>query len=261
MSQNDFQSALSASLFATVNEFYIDWQYFQDLRLGAILLHVLRRQDEQLYRAVMARIPEYNRRVSRGHAEYFPEVELTDEYLEQFIADPVNTEILLRTSPYTDVHHNFSGFVGKIAEHIERFGASSTQSQLVYYVNMFPLTLTPSLQQLVKSRIRYFDENAKVGLIHKPITDLNPDTYKKFRIAFIYDFIEFVREGTASHTAFFTYQFLKSFVLTPKRLEHPGDIPEEARPKVFEDTAAAMNALCEFSYFNSHIMHTAATAS
>ena len=228
-----------------VTRVYIDLEYIQDLRFGALLYGVT--VDAEM-KYIHSRIKQYNNRYTLGTAEYFPVLKKTDKELDTLLHTPVVLDKICFLSPWTSVYFNFIELLVAIKQHNKRLLDSPPPITVVLNVSdvKYPTELVQYLSQTFS---RQWDVRVEVQQLTRYVGDVSE--YLEYQLMFLYDYglfvntfsSAFVGEGKFSNTRIIAQPYIDMSL---------GHKPEDYE-YVLTSTEKGMDIYCDFSFLRSNI--------
>lgn len=230
-----------------VKTIYMDSDFLYDYRLGSLLLLI---KGEKDYEYVIKQLDAYECNPSLKITDSFPELNLTEEDVDQVEYDLERQTHLNVISPKTGLLEDLNDFLASV----NTYNRSQTDTtgvtlivncrrhlmpdfvwdQLVDYVNSADKSIT-----LVKTTFRDWDE--------VPNEDFN-----KFDMVFVYDMINFAR-SQLFRTKAQSMSTINKLMFAFPQLEKERKTPEEAK-EAFENFENVMNVIfSKFSYIRKTI--------
>jgi len=228
---------------------YIDADLLYNYRLGAVL--ALTRGEEQ-YNYVVANMQKYLDAPTLECAKFFPDLNLTDQQLDEFIVNPKYYNFINAASPAS----NFIDNLGMMIRVMNTLNQSRETTR--------PLRLTIN-QRLIKIHPVY-----RRGIVHR-IHDIDPTVIVDFTnyknwfevpeklieaqdFICVYDLIDFLRQGTSSQKVLATMppKLSQCCIVALKQAEVPNPTAEH-----FVNLKVMLEIVCDkFSYINKTIIQS-----
>ena len=230
--------------FGPVTKIYVDLEYLQDLRLGA-LLHLVKVPKEMAY--ILHKLPDYNKKLDYECCSHFPALKHTDEELDALLQDKRNIDLICFKAPFTSMYYEFVEVL-MMLEHHNR-AASSKPLNIHVRMNvanpLYPKELLNEFQRKINQRM----PNVQFDITKVPRYQLPVDDYVENKLLMIYNIEEFVAEGTDLSVAFVAEgKFFEKRVFTipyvNKKLIPDPDRYQEA----LNSTRVHLDLYCDFAY-------------
>lgn len=183
----NFFKLYSQNVCNQIESVYIDITYLQDIYLGAILEMT---QDKEVYSYISSCMEDYNKRFLEGYSKYFPELNLKDEDIIEYVKDKKHSKSLIRFSPPTDMYLALKNIHKDIIiENRYKVSQKEVINKITYVVNVYPLSLDETDMKFLKERFIscLYDRHINFGVISKPSNSLSSNTYKKFSQLYVSD--------------------------------------------------------------------------
>lgn len=232
---------------------YIDLPYIQDIYLGGLILSHFNEKD---YNYILSRLPEYKKRITLGHAEYFPELGMSEDQLLDYVTDRSNITNLLTLSPMTSLFLQLPELHKNLQSHNDR--VLENPIQIRYLVNVYPLALNEAQMNLIKLRFSVLPD-IQFGIIQKPLKSLQDQLFTSTQVWFIDDMSATVDPETNCGKHFTSFTFKDHVVNSPKRignsfvLDKLKDMTEQRIQELFDDSALVANFFTNFYFLDADI--------
>ena len=217
-----FFKAYSEQISKQIEYIYIDLTYLQDIYLGGILNLT---EEKDVYSYILKQLKKYNLRIDNNYASYFPELNLTNEEIINYVSDKNNSKLLMIASPATDMYKYLGILHKKTLENNKcKIGIKNTIRKLTYIINTYPLILDNESMKFLKKRfiLSLHDPIINFGIISKPCNSLSIDTYKKFDKLYISDMSSFSDEESTGYQALYKSGILfNSTIYTEPKITNP----------------------------------------
>lgn len=237
-----------------IRAIYIDLACLRDYKLGALLKLV----DSIGYQYIVSRLPIYNDRLDEDILSYFPDVDVTQEQLDNFINDPYNLNYLLLGSPTTDMYITLVALFDMVLKH----NAQVKPGNLVVKVciNFYPFKPNKDIKYFYAKLLQQIHPNLRLNIMVDPLSvvpdsTLLTDKGPIFDIMYIHDFMSFIYEPSLSTESFAGKMlYLDTTICSPKRIDKSlPNLDLEKTADIFKQTEAALNLCCKFKYLPFHI--------
>jgi len=94
-----------------VNYLYVDMDCFINFKLGSLLCNL---SSKEQYEYLLEKLDDYNNRTDDEIMKYFPEIDITESTINEFLEDSINHGLLEKISPVTDYYKNFFVFADSV---------------------------------------------------------------------------------------------------------------------------------------------------
>ena len=235
------------------NNIYLDLAYIQDYYLG-MLLAILQSPEE--YKYVYDQIPEYNERIQNGCAKYFPDLNVTEEQLFDFVKDPQYTVNLLRTAPITSGYSTLKEVWLSLMDHNQLIGEPNIKYNV--FVNIYPMTFSSKvhskdaldkIRTIIKDRIKYFNSNCKVYVVDFPTKDISLKMFKDMHAFLIMDLQSLLEDKKKEEWLLVKGKMEHTLFLCPRRHEHQLEFEtQQDIDDMFHNGEVTMKLVCDFHY-------------
>lgn len=245
--------SISEELMKPIKCVYIDLPYIQDIYYGAL---VLMNDNEDVYNYIYNNTENYNNRIARTHSDSFPELNISENTLVEFMKENVRSVII--ASPLTITYQTMEKFHSDIVEHNERVSTTPIK-EVEYIINTYPLELGPVELYILKNRITHIDPSIKVGVTSIPLNQLSEETLKNPDIFFVYDFAQLTEDDSPGKEKFVNCFFSDKKIFSPRRvgnvelLKRIPDMTENEIAVMFAETAVLLNGFTEFTFLQTYI--------
>ncbi len=257
INSDNLQYNLTQNMLKPIKSVYIDLPYIQDVYLGALILEHMNEKD---YKYIYSRIPEYKKRWKLTHADYFPELNYTEEQLLRYMKNQDNAKNILLVSPMTSLFRHLPDFHQDMTNHTKKVSASNELPIIRYVINVHPLNPTNEDLHIIHERIKSVAPNALVGFIKKSLGDVQPSLYTDNDIWFIYDMFPLMNvERPAGQHFAKHFSFRESLIFSPRRMGTPellqefDQFTEKELHTLSIQTATALNLYSDFYYLDIDI--------
>jgi len=228
---------------------YVDMDCFQNFKIGALLC-LLQTEDE--YKYMLSRLGVYNDRVDTETMKYFPDLKITEEDLNGYIACNDNHRKLVRVSPMTDYYRHFNMF-GDAVEENNKFSTSHITPHL--YIGCRHVKYDTEAKAMLAKRIQYYYPNWVIT-----ITDCDLWSYGKEIICAadhfsIYDMGRLFREKPTSdlitNGSMLMYKSLHAYPIYDEQELEEGETIQQ----LYESTELTFSLFCDFKYVDMRVLH------
>ena len=171
---------------------YIDVDLLADFRLGAVLASV---RNEQEYNYVQANMQKYLDAPTLRCAEFFPELGLTDQQLDEIIEKPEYESVLSVIAPRSKLITQFPTLFGMLKSINSR---AETSRPLKLYFNC-PHRVSDHFKAGLLELVKEADPTVEVYFTEfKTWYDVDPDILGRMDFIAVYDLIGFLANNTSS---------------------------------------------------------------
>ena len=232
-----------------ITEIYVDLEYLQDLRFGA-LLHTVSVKKEMEY--INFKLPEYNQRLDYNCASYFPALGKTEEDLDNLLMNRDEIDLICFKAPFTSMYYEFTNMLVMITHH--NHAVSSKRKSISIHVNvnnkLYPNELLKEFKAVLQERFTDITVNFTK---EKPYTCPLSD-YTEKQLLYIYNIEEFLKQDSATAKAFvadgkfFDKKIISFPYVNRSVIKNPEDDYLALR-----STRAQLDVYCDFQYVRSTI--------
>ncbi len=232
-----------------INRIYVDMEYLQDLRFGA-LLQMLRVPKEMEY--IYHELDDYNKKYDYECASHFPALGYTDEQLDVVLSDSNKIDMVCFKAPFTSAYYQFTNILMMLQHHNR--AVSSKPLDIYVQVNVAnPLYPTELLREF-KDNLAKLLPGTNVEFSRQPRYTCPIDDYNNKQLLMLYNIEEFLKQDTPTSLAMvgegtFFNKKVFSIPYVNKNLKHE---PEEYND-VLSMTQTQLNVYCDFAYLPSYI--------
>ena len=225
---------------------YVDADLLYDYRFGAVL--ALTRNEEQ-FNYVMQQLPQYLAARDLYVAKYFPELNLTDEKIEETIRDPKYFTFMSAAAPATD-------FLPNVEQIIRIFNTINESKEvtrpIVITINQRTIELHPVYRKAIKDLVAKIDPSVVVEYTsYKSWFEVPSGLIECQDFMCVYDMIEFLKEGTNSQKALAQVpsKLSRCCIVAPWQTD-----VENPKPEHFMNLKVMLEVMCnQFSFINRTI--------
>lgn len=160
--RNSFAAAYASTVWKVTKSVYVDISMVLDIHLGALLW--ITRESKDAFSHIVNQLDIYTCRIFDKHAEYFPELKISEQQLLDYIKDPRNTLNILASAPPTDLWKDI------LQTHLEsikmnRIVKENDVEPIKYIINMHPLPCTEQMLKVLKIKFMkgLFDDKIVFG--------------------------------------------------------------------------------------------------
>ena len=245
---DDMAKDLNQAFLKQKENIYIDSDLLYYYRLGAILGLT---RDEYQFNYVVDHIKDYLEAPTLDCARFFPELELTDKKLDEFIKDPKFYQFVSAAAPASNFIDNLDKVIcimNTLNEHAE------VNRPLRVTINQRMIPIHPVYKRGIINRIRDIDPKVRVEFTSYPSWYDVPETMlAKQDFICVYDLSEFLHEGTTSQKMLSVYpsKLLDCSITAPLQSDVMYPTTEH-----FANTKAILELMCDkFSFFTKTILN------
>lgn len=232
-----------------VTDIYVDMEYLQDMRIGA-LLHTVKVKKELEY--IYAKLPDYNKRFDYECASYFPALKHTDEELDYLIHDKSSVDMVCFKAPFTTTYYEFASLLMLIQHH----NRSVSGKPFIIHIHLnvdnplYPDELLRAFESVFHNRMT----NIQFDITKLPRYTLALNEYSCCKLLLIYNIEEFVREDTPTSVAFVSDGvFFNKKVFSVPYVNKDIIKDTEQYEEAMTSTHSQLNLFCDFFYIPSKI--------
>lgn len=228
-----------------IKRIYVDLEYMQDLRLGA-LLSMLKVKEEFGY--VNHNLPKYNSRYDRQIGKYFKALKISDADITKRMHDPISCEKICVISPFTSIYYRLFTIVAAARTHLKAIEDHPTDIELVIncadvpYPEILQDRLCSTLAQQLAVAPR-FTRTKRYSL---------PDNeYLTYDLLLLADYGEFIKQHAS--TLIGTGRYTDTRIVAQPYIEDEILSKAEDPEHLLDYTEKSLGVYCEFSYLRSEI--------
>lgn len=227
-----------------VTRIYVDLEYLQDLKLGA-LMHLVKVPKEMAY--ILHKLPEYNKKYDYECCSHFPALKHTDEELEALLRDPDQVDMICFKAPFTSIYYEFSNILMMIQHHNR--AASSRPQDIRIRMNIANPLYPDELLNAFESAFQERMPNVHFDITKEPRYTLPVNDYADNKILLIHNIEEFVKEGTDLSVAFVSEgRFFDCRIFTVPYVNKTLISDPERYQEALTSTRAQLDLYCDFAY-------------
>ena len=227
-----------------IEHVYVDLEYIQDLRLGAVL-NMLKVKEEVAY--LMHNLPKYNSRYDRQTAKYFKALKIDEARIDRVLHRPLAVDKICVTAPFTSVYYQLHEMLSTAIKHARAY-CEHQPNPIELVINCadvkYPKLLQDTLCATFKSNLGVdarFESDARYRLSDRD--------YLGYDLMFLYDVGQFVNQHATAFVGNGLYEN-KRIVAQPY-LEDEILAKTEDPQSVLDSTERGLGIYCEFSYLRS----------
>ena len=215
-----------------IQRIYIDLEYMQDLRFGA-MLNMLKVKEELSY--IIHNIGKYNSRYDRGLCKYFKALKIDEDRIDRVLHRQLAVDKVCVTSPFTSIYYYLYKIVVAASNHIKAMEEHPKAIEIV--INCSALSGQLGVIARFTQTKRY---------------SLSSNEYLSYDLLMLVDYGEFVKQhaqtligsGKFSDIRVVAQPYIEDEILTKI------DDPEYT----LAYTEKSLGVYCEFSYLRSNIL-------
>ena len=228
-----------------IERIYIDLEYMQDLRLGA-LINMITVQEELKY--LVHKLTEYNARYDRQTAKYFKALKMDESRIDEILAKPIALDKICVTAPFTSIYYRLQQIILAAYNHTKAFSENAKPLELV--INCSDVPYPQILQdKLCTTLSKGLD--IKTSFQSTKRYSLPDNEYLGYDLLMLYDYGEFIKQhgvafignGSYSETRIIAKPYIEEEILA--KTEDP--------EQLLAYTEKNLDVYCEFSYLRSEI--------
>jgi hypothetical protein len=228
-----------------VTRVYVDLEYMQDLRFGALLydLHV---EAEMKY--IHSCLKRYNARYDFATAEYFPALNKTDEELDKLLHTNVVKDRICFIAPFTSVYYNLLEALDMFKSHNKRM--LETETPMTLFINCadidYPIELQRRLQSVLSHQLDIKVEFQQIGRYESDVKD-----YLNYDLLFLYEYGKFVNTFPTRFVG--EGDFINTKIVAKPYIEKQLGYKPDRYDEVIASTERGMDIYCDFNFLKSEI--------
>lgn len=240
-----FEDMLFKSEHKPIKRIYIDLEYMQDLRLGA-LLNMLKVKEEFSY--VVHNLPKYNSRNDRCICKYFKALKIDEARIDRVLKRELAIDKICVTAPFTSIYYRLHEIIAAATTHLKAVEDNPKPIELV--INCADVPYPKILQEKLCSTLA-----DQLGIIPRFIQtsrySLSDNEYLGYELLLLADYGAFFKQHASSLIGTGKY--------TDTRIVAQPYIEDEILAKVDDPeytlayTEKSLGVYCEFSYLRSDI--------
>jgi hypothetical protein len=240
--------------------FYIDLQYIQDIKIGAISSLI---QNEEEYNYFLSCLDDYNDKLYNKHASYFPNLNISENELDKYITTSKYIKFLVATSPLTSTYLELKKLLDNI--HANNVRNKELYPDYKIYVNIYPWNIKKIKEdvpkdlnliiEIIKSKFLYIHKDIKIYLIDHPLSQINLSLFDTFDLIFIYNLEHLL--GNEKLREHFFYRGLSKEIIIRSPIRFDADISDKTEDEILHYIkigAASMSVICNFDYIHPKIL-------
>ena len=229
-----------------IQRIYIDLEYMQDLRFGA-MLNMLKVKEELSY--IIHNIGKYNSRYDRGLCKYFKALKIDEDRIDRVLHRQLAVDKVCVTSPFTSIYYYLYKIVVAASNHIKAMEEHPKAIEIV--INCSDVQYPEILQEKLCSTL-----SEQLGVVARFTQtkrySLSSNEYLSYDLLMLVDYGDFVKQhaqtligsGKFSDIRVVAQPYIEDEILTKI------DDPEYT----LAYTEKSLGVYCEFSYLRSNIL-------
>lgn len=256
---NEFYKGYSDSISGQIENIYIDLTYLNDIYLGGILSYT---QDKDVYQYILSCMDRYNNRCTDEYIEYFPDLNLNETELNEYIKN--NSKLLIKISPPTIMYkflpniHN-----GHLLDNKYKVGLKEPVRKITYVINTYPLVLDEEDMKFLKKKFIYTIKDSLInfGVISKPSNNLSINTYKKFNIWYLSNLESWSNKDSNGYLALYKNLLLRNSkiyieprIYNKEILSKMNELTERDFKSIEQSTILNLNCFADVNYLRSPVL-------
>ena len=250
---SDISKAIYNETTKPIDKIYIDLPYLQDIYLGGLLLANM---NKDAFDYVLSKLDNYKQRFKISHAEYFPNLNMTEESLITYIQNNLKTCII--TSPITTLYFYFEILYKDILK--RNIAIDVHKTDFTIFINTYPFVLDPTHMKMIKSRLTIFNPNFIIGFISKPLDKIDNEDILNSDLWFIYD-LSYLENHDSPICKKLTSNtnFQHRYIYSPKRISNPDILnkldtfTDDTLNQILSASSFLLNVYTNFQYLDIDI--------
>lgn len=235
-----------------IKRIYVDLEYLQDLRFGAILTH-LKSSDELKY--VFSCLNRYNARYDEHTSLYFPNLHLNDKIIEADFKDAHTVAKIASVAPMTSMYYNFNTLVSMFVRSNKYVSEGDSTIKISIGVDnqFYPDRLLRLFKENIESR---FGSKVSVSIEKCRRYSQGYEFFHSNDILFLYDFESFVNANPRMSTAFAGEGMFvdKTIFAIPQVNDKFNHLSDKDKERGIDKMRDQLNLYCDFEYAPSEIL-------
>ena len=226
---------------------YIDLDLLFDFRLTA-LMSFIRGKEDYLY--IRQHLDEYLQAPTLEVCKFFPKIGVTEEQLDEFLANPEYKEFIAALALPTDFLRELQDIIKFVNTENE---SKETHDPLKITLNSRYTDLHPDIYQRVVRAIHASDPHIKVELtLYKNWSEVPADLIKQQHMICVYDVRDFLSVGSTSQKLLADMVALSDCSIVGLKVS---DLSEEDTQKGVDNLQDAMSLCCnKFTMVNKSLL-------
>lgn len=228
-----------------VTRVYVDLEYIQDLRFGA-LLYGLSIDMEMKY--VHTCLKKYNNRLDFETAKYFPALHKTDEELDVKLKEGVSKDRICFIAPFTSVYYNLMEAIDMFKSHNKRMLETEVPMKLTINCSDvdYPIELQHYLCDVLSHQL---DIQVDFQQINR--YEMDAKDYLSYDLLFLYDYGKFVNSFPTRFVG--EGDFINTKIVAKPYIEAKLGFKPDRYDEVIASTERGMDIYCDFNFLKSEI--------
>ena len=228
-----------------IKRIYIDLEYMQDLRFGA-LLNLLTVKEEFSY--VIHNLEKYNRRYDRHIGKYFKALKISDEDIDKALQNPTFRDKVCVTAPFTSVYYRLFAIIAAAKNHTKAIEDRPSPIELI--INCSDVVYPQILQnKLCYTLAKQLDVSPR--FIQTKRYSLPDNEYLSYDLLLLSDYGEFFKKHAS--TIIGTGKYENTRIVVDPYIEDDVLSKSDDPEYVLEYTEKSFGVYCDFSYLRSTI--------
>lgn len=247
---DQFKYDVMKNLQPTINHMTISLDAISDLRLGALLAII---EEEWEFKYIKSMIDVYSSRFDRTIMNHFPELKYTEDDIVNFIKDPKNSEVLIKTSPCTELEQNLPYLLSTIVDG-NRTKPNSDDSLSIRFNSRY-FEVPKHIQESTTNRLSKYVNGGSISFRSGPLEDMEIGEILQTDAIVIYYLNNFFNSANISEL------ILEKGALLTKIIygifESVADIEDEDSDEfktMVSATEAALNLVCQFKFVDNKLL-------
>ena len=229
-----------------VTRVYVDLEYIQDLRFGALLYGIT---VEQEMKYIHNRLDVYNNRYDRKICKYFPVLKKTEEDLNKLLSDPIAKDKICFLAPWTSVFFNLITLIMTYKHHNMRF--LDVAPRMTVVINVADVDYPIELRQYIETTLsEQWDINVEVQQLPRYEGELSE--YLQYDLLMLYDYGQFVNTFPSAFVGEGKFSDIR--IIAQPYIEEGLGHKEDDYEYVLTSTEKGMDIYCDFSFLRSNIV-------
>lgn len=228
-----------------VTRVYVDLEYIQDLRFGALLYGVT---VEAEMKYIHSQLKRYNNRLDFATAKYFSILNKTDEELDRLLHKDIVKDRICFIAPFTSVYYNLLEAIDMFKSHNKRMLDVETDMYLM--INCADIDYPEELKKHLCAVLSHqLDINVEFQQIKRYEMDVKD--YLSYDLLFLYDYGKFVNTFPTKFVG--EGAFINTKVVAKPYVEEGLKINPNRYEEVIASTEKGMDIYCDFNFLKSQI--------
>lgn len=244
----EFSERASAAVFKAEfpprGKFYIDLEFLQDVRLGA-LMYSISVKEEMEY--ILYKLKSYNKRNDDHVATHFPALKKTDEDIDKLLVSE-HADKIFGMAPFTAAYYWAVEYIQQCIDDNHKLNDEDIPIHIV--INTRYPNYPDKLLFQVK---RAFEEQLKAQVvITKDTNYMNSSYYESFDVLLLDRYSYFIKQ----HATPFIEEgkYLPKYIFARPYIEDDIVRTPDEEMTILADTEQGLNICCEFAYIRPRII-------